>query len=659
MKIIKAELSQRLNLGVQGEHLVQEFGFDTAAWREIYGAGSIQLLIQRPGDAEPYQAVLQREKDLMIWEVTHVDTAISGNVDLQLLYFVDGRIVKSQCFTGVVARSLGKPMETLPPDHQSFAEKVAQDAARAENAAENAEKVVGTVERSAQQADTAAKHAALAQQGAEAARDEAAKHDTAAGNAQKAAELARDDAAGSAKLASDTVAGFDQHADAEKVQLTALASKEATYLTELSATEQTKLTQLATQEKQAISDLSRQNQNTITQLGTSQRQQMMQQSEQEQQKIAQSGTDQRRQLADLSSQVQDAIARDKAEVQSLAEQTRQNANAVAQAVPIVAQDADKAAAAAKNAEKAAVDADNAAGRSEAGASKVEETVAGYNADLIQRLCTPFDTTAPIVTCHPVTAHPLHVVSHIEPNAGGHTGAKLWCVGKNLLNLAGREIITANPYTNTTKRSFNGKKAYIGLSGTNYFNNGKIKNYSLTEDTVSLEIVSAGYGIGFDFMATPGAQIVVSPNVQGKRIDLSFYTKDGAFLSRAGAATIVPEGACWGVAIFMPNVGSVETYKNPQLEVGTKSTPYEPYQGAGYSVAFDELVEAGTYEWDTGLLAVTAPTPHTKQFASQQIFPRSGTNSLYSNTGETAVQGYVDPIFEKQQLRDAIVALGIV
>ncbi len=138
MKVIQAETVQRLNLGVQGEHLAQTFGFDVTVWRSAYGAGSTQLLVQRPGDAVPYQAALRKEQDLVVWDVTRTDTGIAGSCALQLLYFVGGKVAKSRCFTGSVRRSLGDASTEAPPAQQSFAEKVAQDAARAENAAERA-----------------------------------------------------------------------------------------------------------------------------------------------------------------------------------------------------------------------------------------------------------------------------------------------------------------------------------------------------------------------------------------------------------------------------------------------------------------------------------------------------------------------------------------
>ena len=138
MKVIQAEAVQRLNLGVQGEHLTQTFGFDTTLWQKEHGAGSMQLLVQRPGDAEPYQATLRQEQGLTVWDVTRTDTAIVGICALQLLYFVEGKVAKSRCFTGSVRHSLGEPSAEVPPAQQSFAEKVAQDAGRAENAANHA-----------------------------------------------------------------------------------------------------------------------------------------------------------------------------------------------------------------------------------------------------------------------------------------------------------------------------------------------------------------------------------------------------------------------------------------------------------------------------------------------------------------------------------------
>lgn len=139
MKVVSVEESQRILLGQQGEHLVQEIAFDFAAWQKQYGEGKIQLQVQRHGDEVPYPVLLQVKENLAVWQVEKRDTEKAGKGELQLVYVVGGeRIAKSRCFTTCVMPSLNKP-GPIPPLEQAFGDKVAEDAARAEAAANKAE----------------------------------------------------------------------------------------------------------------------------------------------------------------------------------------------------------------------------------------------------------------------------------------------------------------------------------------------------------------------------------------------------------------------------------------------------------------------------------------------------------------------------------------
>ena len=45
-----------LFVGYAGENDARGFAFDYSSWTEEYGAGVLQMLLQRPGDANPYPA---------------------------------------------------------------------------------------------------------------------------------------------------------------------------------------------------------------------------------------------------------------------------------------------------------------------------------------------------------------------------------------------------------------------------------------------------------------------------------------------------------------------------------------------------------------------------------------------------------------------------
>ena len=139
MEVVSVNASQRIQLGQQGEHLAREIAFDFAAWQKQYGDGNIQLQMQRNGDGMPYLVPLQVKGNLAVWKVERRDTEKAGKGELQLMYTVAGeRVAKSRCFTTFVAPSLNKP-GPVPPVEQAFADKIAQDANRAEAAAAKAE----------------------------------------------------------------------------------------------------------------------------------------------------------------------------------------------------------------------------------------------------------------------------------------------------------------------------------------------------------------------------------------------------------------------------------------------------------------------------------------------------------------------------------------
>ncbi len=166
MKIVPVEGTQRIFLGMQGEHLTRAITFDFTLWQNSYGLGSIQLQVRRYGETAPYLVPLQVKKNQAVWQVERRDTEKAGEGELQLVYIVNGeQVAKSRCFTTYVNTSLGQLMD-VPPEEHSFFDKVTQDAGRAEIAAINAEK-------SAKQAGQDAAQAAEAQSICEAAKNQA------------------------------------------------------------------------------------------------------------------------------------------------------------------------------------------------------------------------------------------------------------------------------------------------------------------------------------------------------------------------------------------------------------------------------------------------------------------------------------------------------
>ncbi len=207
MKIVSVAAAQRLLLGIQGEHLVQEIAFDFTEWQKQYGEGQIQLQIQRHGDEVPYPVLLRVEGNLAVWSIERRDTEKEGYGALQLLYIVGGeQVAKSHIFSTFVEKALSKP-GPVQPEEQSFGDKVALDATRAEAAAKKAGQVADEVARLGQEVNVAA------QQTAADAKQTAA--DRTASTMAKNQAIAAADAAAKDKAAAQAAAQqTKQHADA-------------------------------------------------------------------------------------------------------------------------------------------------------------------------------------------------------------------------------------------------------------------------------------------------------------------------------------------------------------------------------------------------------------------------------------------------------------
>ncbi len=200
MQTVSIEDSKQLLLGWQGEHLAQEIVFDFTTWQKQYGAGSIQLQAMRYGEDELYHVPLQVDGNLAVWVIERRDTKTAGTGQVQLLYVVEGiQVAKSRIFTTHVEKSLGQP-DSLPPDNQSFGDKVAQDAARAEDAAKEAKQYEASAKASAQKAAESATSATQSELNAEESENAAKQSEI---NARRSEEHAAQCAAQSGYMSFD------------------------------------------------------------------------------------------------------------------------------------------------------------------------------------------------------------------------------------------------------------------------------------------------------------------------------------------------------------------------------------------------------------------------------------------------------------------------
>lgn len=231
-----------LVLGRRGENLARKVVFDIRDLESLYGTGDVEVIYQRPGDAQPYPLAVQRDGTLVTWDVTATDTEMSdGSGKCELRYYVGETIVKSKTWQTWVDPAMDTPSETAPPEPEQgwvdqiisvgAAAQASADAAKADadRAAALAAEVAAKAAQTAQNASDAAKAmdaAQTAQRLAEEAQGAAETARKAASAAQAAAETAATDAAG-AKQDAETALEFAQ--DSATAAAKALADIRALY----------------------------------------------------------------------------------------------------------------------------------------------------------------------------------------------------------------------------------------------------------------------------------------------------------------------------------------------------------------------------------------------------------------------------------------------
>lgn len=111
---IHAHPGGSLPIGRRGENLARRVIFDLAPWRKCYGDGTVQLLHQRAGDADPYPCAMTVEGDMAYWLIRAADVDKPGWGDAQLHYYVGETLAKSSAWRTLTADALGAPGE--PPE---------------------------------------------------------------------------------------------------------------------------------------------------------------------------------------------------------------------------------------------------------------------------------------------------------------------------------------------------------------------------------------------------------------------------------------------------------------------------------------------------------------------------------------------------------------
>lgn len=83
--------TSRINLGIQGENIIEHIIFDISGWIEEFGEGVAYIYAQRKGDENPYPVALDMDLDAgtATWTITDADTAVKGKGKAQLVFVSD------------------------------------------------------------------------------------------------------------------------------------------------------------------------------------------------------------------------------------------------------------------------------------------------------------------------------------------------------------------------------------------------------------------------------------------------------------------------------------------------------------------------------------------------------------------------------------------
>lgn len=125
-------------IGNETENDARRISFDLSAWVEEFGAGTAQLLIKRPGEAEAYSVLLTVNNGKADWLPSSTDTAIAGTAEIALAYSVGTVAIRTGIIFAVIDASIATGT-TPPPGLESWVEQLGQLAEDAQAAAADAE----------------------------------------------------------------------------------------------------------------------------------------------------------------------------------------------------------------------------------------------------------------------------------------------------------------------------------------------------------------------------------------------------------------------------------------------------------------------------------------------------------------------------------------
>ena len=319
--------------------------------------------------------------------------------------------------------------------------------------------------------------------------------------------------------------------------------------------------------------------------------------------------------SDAVSSAQTSVQTATAQAQAAADAAQQ-ARQAQQAVETAAGNAEQSAnAAAQSAQEAEAAAENAKTIIDDTTAQLGKTWSSKN--IVEKLAPAFEASGPVVTCSPVEGYPLNVVSQIVPVQEGSGDPS----PDNVRPISGWDSATL---------THNDTPITIQLGQTVYGGTLDWTTGVLTVGSIFLKL-NTTYSINL----------------------YQFQDKNGVFFSSpllyrpSRIEGVCSHGICT-TSVSIPNESFI------WLGVNNPSV---------YWVGVLDVLGLSTVDefksWlDTQDVQIVYPAqePVTIQLTPQEILALSGTNTLYTDTGDTTVSGRADPNAIIQQLASRIAAL---
>ena len=273
------------------------------------------------------------------------------------------------------------------------------------------------------------------------------------------------------------------------------------------------------------------------------------------------------------------------------------------------------------------------------AARISDDAIGENAwsskNIIDRLCPAFTENGSVVACTPVAGYPLEVVSNLPESEEGISAVTLWRGGANLMPVPAVDGYDANGITMQVVAG----KIIINGTATAAVNTGVRTKGWLPAGTYTVS--------GNPY---PGSDVRLWLRATGTETSLRASSYNG----KGGTVTLEKPTEMY-LYITIPAGETLDNLEiTPMVNAGDTALPWEAYRSESFAADFDITVHGGNYDWTSGVL--TDENGNVTQLEGRKITALSGTNTLYSDTGDTQVTGRKDPISVIENQNERIAAL---